>query len=211
MPKISDARREERRTQYLDAARRCVSRQGIAGTRMEDITAEAGLSSGSTYLYFSTKDELIRAAIDTSLRQFESAVGGACRRAGETAHDLIAEVLAVSARFGVDTQGVDLYRLAVQGWAFAQTDEQAAALIRQSFGRLLGTLEDALASRSPAAVAASAPETARGLASALISGAVRRALIAELDGEEQLRELEALAAALARKESRSPKRRLPGA
>lgn len=193
MPKITEARREERRAQYLDAARLCVSRQGIAGTRMEDITAEAGLSSGSTYLYFATKDELIRAAIDSSLRQFEAAIEEAGQNAGSALHGLLAAVLAEVARFGTETPGVDLYRLAVQGWAFAQTDQQAAVLIRESFGRIVAILDAAIASRLPAGSALSATDTARGLASVLVSGVVRRALLGDLGDEAQLRELEALA------------------
>lgn len=196
MPKISDARRAERRTQYLDAARRCISRQGIARTRMEDITAEAGLSSGSTYLYFATKDELIRAAIDTSMRKFEILIQDACGRAGSGLHELLDAIVAATARFSREKPGIDLHRLAIQGWAFAQTDEQAAALLGQSLARLLGILEEAIAFRLPADTPSPVPRIARAVASILLSGVTRRALFGELDGAEQLRELEALVSAL---------------
>lgn len=205
MPKISDERRAQRRAQYLDAARLCISRQGIAGTRMEDITAEAGLSSGSTYLYFATKDELIRAAIDTSMRSFEVCIQEACSRAGSSLHELLDAVVAATAQFGTaatarfstETPEIDLYRLAIQGWAFAQTDEPAAALLRGSFDRLLGILEDAVAPRLEADVSPSpAREIARALASIVISGVLQRALFGELDGVQQLQEVEVLVSAL---------------
>lgn len=62
---------------------------------MEDIAAEAGLSLGSTYLHFLTKDELLRAAIDTSLVQFESVFKAADDEADDNLRAYFREVLTV--------------------------------------------------------------------------------------------------------------------
>ncbi|WP_166999529.1 TetR/AcrR family transcriptional regulator [Paramicrobacterium fandaimingii] len=61
MPKISDERREERRSQIIAAALRRLSNTGYQGTSMADIIAESGLSAGAIYGYFSSKQELILA------------------------------------------------------------------------------------------------------------------------------------------------------
>lgn len=55
---------EKRRLQILDAAERIFSRKGFDKARMDDIVQEAGLSKGSLYWYFKSKDELIRALLD---------------------------------------------------------------------------------------------------------------------------------------------------
>ena len=49
MPKISEAAKEAKRTQILDAAVRCFARTGYYATTIEDIVQETGLSRGVLY------------------------------------------------------------------------------------------------------------------------------------------------------------------
>jgi AcrR family transcriptional regulator len=67
MPKISEEAREARREQILAAARRCFLRKGFHETSMLDLFAEVGLSSGSVYLYFKSKDDVIMAIAEENL------------------------------------------------------------------------------------------------------------------------------------------------
>jgi AcrR family transcriptional regulator len=55
---------EERKTQILDAAEDVLTHKGIDEARMDDIADETGLSKGTLYLYFKSKDELIIAILD---------------------------------------------------------------------------------------------------------------------------------------------------
>src|SRR5580693_6021969 len=64
MPKITEAQRETRRQQILHAALRCFSRDGFHNTTTADIVRESGVSQGTLYLYFATKDEIIVALAD---------------------------------------------------------------------------------------------------------------------------------------------------
>src|SRR5580698_7684700 len=64
MPKITEAQRETRRQQILEAALRCFSRDGFHNTTTADIVRESGVSQGTLYLYFATKDEIIVALAD---------------------------------------------------------------------------------------------------------------------------------------------------
>jgi AcrR family transcriptional regulator len=59
MPKVTEEYREARRAQILAAARRCFLRKGFQETSMAEILAEAGVSSGALYNYFSSKEEMI--------------------------------------------------------------------------------------------------------------------------------------------------------
>lgn len=54
---------EARTTQILDAAMAVFAREGFAKARMDDIAEEAGLSKGTLYLYFDSKDALIAALL----------------------------------------------------------------------------------------------------------------------------------------------------
>lgn len=68
MPRVSDEHRRARRRQILDAARRCFVRNGFHATSMQDLFAEAGLSSGAVYGHFASKDEVIIAIAEDNLR-----------------------------------------------------------------------------------------------------------------------------------------------
>lgn len=55
---------EERKSQIIAAATQVFSRKGFSEARMEDIADETGLSKGTLYLYFDSKDDLILAILD---------------------------------------------------------------------------------------------------------------------------------------------------
>ena len=59
-PNVSDARK----VQIINAAEDVFSKKGFDEARMDDIAEETGLSKGTLYLYFKSKDELIIAILD---------------------------------------------------------------------------------------------------------------------------------------------------
>ena len=59
MPKVTEEHLEARRTQILNAAVACFSRNGFHQTTMQDICREAGLSPGAVYRYFDSKEAMI--------------------------------------------------------------------------------------------------------------------------------------------------------
>lgn len=67
---------EERKHQILNAAEEVFSQKGLDDTRMDDIADQTGLSKGTLYLYFKSKDDLIIAIFDRmfqrELNQFDS-------------------------------------------------------------------------------------------------------------------------------------------
>ncbi|MBY0456298.1 MAG: TetR/AcrR family transcriptional regulator [Gemmataceae bacterium] len=50
---------DDRRKQILAAAERCFARHGFHQTSMQEVCREAGLSPGSVYRYFRSKDDII--------------------------------------------------------------------------------------------------------------------------------------------------------
>jgi AcrR family transcriptional regulator len=61
MPRVTNAHRESRRRQILDASIECFAREGFHRTSMAQIIAEAGVSAGTIYLYFTSKEEIVEA------------------------------------------------------------------------------------------------------------------------------------------------------
>lgn len=59
-PDVSD----ERKSQILNAAEDVFTQKGFEEARMDDIAGETGLSKGTLYLYFKSKDDLIIAILD---------------------------------------------------------------------------------------------------------------------------------------------------
>jgi len=64
MPKIVD--HEHQREKFARAAIRLIAREGLEGMTMRAVAAEAGLSYGSLFHYFNSKDELLMQAISHS-------------------------------------------------------------------------------------------------------------------------------------------------
>lgn len=60
---------DDRRRQILAAAEVCFARSGFHQAAMQEICKEAGLSPGTVYRYFRSKDDLIAALIDDNRDQ----------------------------------------------------------------------------------------------------------------------------------------------
>jgi AcrR family transcriptional regulator len=71
-PNVSD----ERKSQIINAAEGVFTQKGFDEARMDDIAEETGLSKGTLYLYFKSKDDLIIAILDRmfqrEFKQFEN-------------------------------------------------------------------------------------------------------------------------------------------
>ena len=60
-------RKEARPDEILAAALTSFAARGFAATRLEDVAARAGISKGTLYLYFKSKEELFEAVVRTRL------------------------------------------------------------------------------------------------------------------------------------------------
>ena len=81
-------RKDERAPEILEAALASFAEKGFAGTRMDDIAARAGITKGTIYLYFKSKEELFKALARQSIgerilaitQQLEGADGSAAEQ-----------------------------------------------------------------------------------------------------------------------------------
>jgi AcrR family transcriptional regulator len=138
MPKVSQQYRDAQREHILAAARRCFLRDGFHATSMQDLFAEAGLSSGAVYGYFASKDEMIMAIAEENAREVLAATHAAAARhsgrpAGEALADALEIILARDAQDG-------LGGMALLVWAEALRSPGLAAQFRDLFARLRADL-----------------------------------------------------------------------
>ncbi|MED4782369.1 TetR/AcrR family transcriptional regulator [Brevibacillus choshinensis] len=66
--------RDERRDQIIGAAIKVFARRGIIGTKMSMIAAEAGISHGLLYHYFTSKEELFTMLVEDAMVGAEEAM-----------------------------------------------------------------------------------------------------------------------------------------
>jgi AcrR family transcriptional regulator len=134
MPKVTEEYRDARRDQILSAARRCFLRDGFHATSMQDLFAEAGLSSGAVYRYFASKDDMIIAIAEENMRDVVAMIHDvAGRQPGRSVGDVLADIFTIlrakDAEYG-------LAGLAVLAWSEALRSPVLASRLTELFAQI---------------------------------------------------------------------------
>ena len=95
MPKVSTEHKEQVRQRLIDAARVVVLREGHDGATTRAILEQAGMSAGSLYNYFSSKDELFEALAEQVVGENIRLRAAGDGRPGDMLVGLAAELLTV--------------------------------------------------------------------------------------------------------------------
>jgi AcrR family transcriptional regulator len=104
-------RKDARSPEILDAALACFAENGFAGTRMDDIASRAGVSKGTIYLYFDSKEAVFKTLARQSVgAQIEAVTAHVRNFEGHTA-DLLRFVIATLGHFASTSDRVVLPRL----------------------------------------------------------------------------------------------------
>lgn len=149
MPRISEAARQARRTQILDAARACFLERGFHQTSMDDILTRAKLSAGGAYRYFSGKDEIIAAIAHENVSSLTAAIDAmAVPEPPPTLAETIPRLVALADQMA-DGPG----KLALMVWGEAQTDPTIAALIQTEAPRVRAAVQELVRRANPEPVA----------------------------------------------------------
>jgi len=165
MPRVSDRYRDDRRGHILRAARRAFLRHGFHATSMQDLFAEAQLSSGAVYRYFPGKEDIVLAIAENNMRDVAELIRTVTEeRPGES----IGTVLAAAVELiTAKNQDSGLAGIGVQAWSEALSNPR----IGVAFGQMLSTLRTELAeviSRHQKTAALPAEPSAEALAGVMI-------------------------------------------
>ena len=83
---VRSRRKEARPSEIVAAALASFAERGYAATKLEDVAAAAGISKGTIYLYFPTKEHLFRAVVEQAvLPNVEAAEGDLAAHTGSSA------------------------------------------------------------------------------------------------------------------------------
>lgn len=91
---------EQRKAQIIQAAEEVFTKKGFDDARMDDIAQQTGLSKGTLYLYFKSKDDVILAILDRMFRlefrhlEDQNLDQGTATQAIERLTDLVAKDMA---------------------------------------------------------------------------------------------------------------------
>jgi TetR/AcrR family transcriptional repressor of uid operon len=121
--KEPDEQSSERRTQILDAAERRFSRSGFHRTTMQDVAAEAGMSPGNLYRYFSSKDALVAGMCERDRASLAQEFSGLHSKGS----GFLAAFRELGARHFRETE-TDKAKLCLEIWAEATRNPAVAAL-----------------------------------------------------------------------------------
>ncbi|MFC0628972.1 TetR/AcrR family transcriptional regulator [Kribbella deserti] len=142
MPKVTDEHRTARRSQIVEAARRCVIAQGFHKTTMADVIKESGLSAGAVYSYFKSKEELVAAIADEALGSVDQVFRAILASAEPvTPVNALRTALEYVVTAAEGPEG-DVTRVGVQAWAEALHNEAIYATASSKYALLRGYFVD---------------------------------------------------------------------
>lgn len=196
MPKVTEEYRTARREQILDAALRCVAREGFHKTTMAQVIAESGLSAGAVYGYFTGKPDLIRAIASRALGGFAEALQEVTDGPGPVAPvDGVRVLVHHVEGLAVGTDGA-FPRVALHAWSEAARDDDVREIVSGNIARVhrawLALLERAEADGT--VPAGDHDAMARALLSLLPGFVLQGLLLGEIDAATYVAGCEALLA-----------------
>lgn len=119
----------------LDATARCIAERGLDGTSTPIIAELAGVSVGSLYQYFESKEELIEALVERIASDVTRALNAGVRATGDIELDVMART-AIRVALALLHSNAGLYLELVRNWYRLPT-HKVADVLQQYFLELL--------------------------------------------------------------------------
>jgi TetR/AcrR family transcriptional regulator, repressor for uid operon len=144
VPRIAETARAARRDQILAAGLACFARSGYHTTTMADVAAKAGVSKGTPYLYFDSKQALFLAMREEwdcgAGQRVEAAVAALADRERESPRAVLhAIAAAIAAHVLAESQTC---RVLMEARALAAHEPAIATAIREADARMHRQLQE---------------------------------------------------------------------
>jgi len=133
MPRISAAREAATRQSILQAARDTFVAKGFHEATTHDVARATGISVGSIYTYFASKDDLIRECVLAANKVESDAVLREIRSDGST-QSKISRAIAGWYRYTIEAPGVPAFL--AEAWAAASRKPQIRDMVAQRRERI---------------------------------------------------------------------------
>ena len=144
MPKIAEQARAARREQIISAGLVCFARDGYHTATMADVAAQAGVSKGTPYLYFASKEALFLALHEEwdcgAGRRIDAAVA-ALPEAGRHSPRQVLHAIAAGIAAHVQAEP-DTCRVLMEARSLAAHEPAVAAAVRAGDARSQQRLEE---------------------------------------------------------------------
>jgi AcrR family transcriptional regulator len=138
---------EFRVAEILQAARLVFQEDGYAAFSTRRVAARVGITHGNLQYYFRTRDELLRATLEASLREMIEQYGEIAKRVGESASRRCSELVEHIFR---DINETELPNFLFEAWAFAHHETYAAELVDEVYSKYRQIFADLLSQINPA-------------------------------------------------------------
>jgi AcrR family transcriptional regulator len=139
--------RDQRRRQILSAALEVFSQQGFYSSKVSDVAARAGVSQGTIYWYFASKEDLLTAALLSLFEDFGQEMLGELGQC-ETASEKLSALGRLTE--GMLDQFEGAFTLFLEYWASSPHREETAQLWIQVLGEfkdvVVGIVEEGVES-----------------------------------------------------------------
>lgn len=164
----------ERRQQVLEAASRCLARNGLAGTTLEKIAEESGLSRSHVRHYVGNRDDLLLAVAQWVQERDDRAFAAAVEQASpEQRLTVVMDHLFGPWFLSEDDESAVIHALVQAG----QSDQKLCEAMVSGYRSTLSAIDSGLAAEFPG----STPAVRRGTAYGLLCLAVGNAMMADVD------------------------------
>ena len=127
-PTKSDVVADFRRSQILAAAERSFARHGLQATTVDQIARAAKLAKGTVYLYYRSKDEIVRHALDDGLAALQAATVPVIAAPGAFEEKLRRFLSGMLGHFDRHREFIELCQL--------ELNSEARRKAHQTFGRI---------------------------------------------------------------------------
>ncbi|HFD40111.1 MAG TPA: TetR/AcrR family transcriptional regulator [Anaerolineae bacterium] len=124
MPK-REQQREERRQQILEAALAVFTRKGFNAAKVSDVAAQAGVSQGTIYWYFDSKEDLLQGALLFFFENLDQEIASALEQATTAGGRLRALIQSMAA---LADEAKELHTLFLEFWASSSRRAEASRL-----------------------------------------------------------------------------------
>ncbi len=145
---IARGNRELRLAQIILAAQQAFQEDGYAGFGTRRVAGSVGITLGNLQYYFRTKEELLRAALETYVRQIIKDHTAIANQAGVGPTRRYSELID---RVFHDINETDMPKFLIELWAFAQHEAYAAELVeemhseyRSAFAKIISEIHPTL-------------------------------------------------------------------